>query len=487
MSLAAKAARGAVWTILSAIGGRALGVIGTLIITRFLHPDAIGEVGAATILVMTVNWLTNVGFGQYVIVRSRTEPGPELVWHANVAIIGLGVVGLGAVALFAEPLAALVGSDEAARYIPGMALALGIRRLSTIPEKLLVRQLKFGMLGIANAVGEATYASVTVGFAATGHGAMSVVYGNLAQYSLMTVLIVAAAGNEWLQRTPLSMKRFRDMFHFGWPLAIESIAHNAARYWDNLMIRRLFGAHETGVYNLAYNLADIPAVYIGEQIGTVLLPSLAQMEPSRRPRALERATALLSLIIFPLAVGLGAVSKSLVDLALSDEWQDVAPLLTILSVLSVVRPIAWVVSSYLQTQERNRPLMFLEMGKIIVLLGSMVLLSPLGLHATAAAVGIAYGLHAIAQVWLVLRDGPRPAVLLSGFLRPLIACGVMAAAVLGVRFGLAAQLDPHPAIGLTLEVLVGAIVYVPVALLVCRDTAKDLLGLVKDVVKRRRG
>ena len=58
MSLAHKAARGALWTVASSIGGRAGGVIGTLVMTRFLHPEVIGEVSDAAILSMTASWLT---------------------------------------------------------------------------------------------------------------------------------------------------------------------------------------------------------------------------------------------------------------------------------------------------------------------------------------------------------------------------------------------------------------------------------------------
>ena len=39
MSLAHKAARGALWTVVSSMGGRAIGVVGTLVMTRFLAPD----------------------------------------------------------------------------------------------------------------------------------------------------------------------------------------------------------------------------------------------------------------------------------------------------------------------------------------------------------------------------------------------------------------------------------------------------------------
>ena len=487
MSLAAKAARGAVWTILSSIGGRAIGVIGTLIITRFLDPDVVGEVGAATIICLTVNWLTTVGFGQYVIVRGRAEPGPEVVWHAQVATVVLGVIGLGAIALLAGPAASLVNSEQAAVYIPGMALAIGIRRLSAIPEKLLVRSMHFRAIGVASALSEAAYAATTVGFAAAGHSGASVVYGNIAKYLLITIITLAYAERAlWTTVTPLSWARFKDMFKFGWPLAIESLAHNASLYWANLAVRRLFGAEATGLYNLAYNLADIPAVYVGEQIGMVLMPSFARLEPERRPRALERSTALLSLIIFPMAIGLAVVAEPLIAVALAPSWQGVAPLLTVLSVVSVFRPISWTVSAYLQTHERNQPLMILELMKIVLLLGSMAALARFGIQAASAAVGISLGVHAITAVWLVLQHGPSPRVLLLGFLRPLIACAAMSAAALAARELLAQTVEPHAAVQLAVEIVVGVAVYVVVALVVCRDTSRDLIGRVKDIVRRRR-
>src|SRR5499426_726836 len=100
MSLARKAARGALWTVMSSIGGRAVGVVGTLVMTRFLHPDQIGEVSDATIIVMTANWLTIWGFGQYAVVRGRGPDATEVTWHATVAYAVLGTLALGLVALF---------------------------------------------------------------------------------------------------------------------------------------------------------------------------------------------------------------------------------------------------------------------------------------------------------------------------------------------------------------------------------------------------
>src|SRR5688500_11749031 len=99
MSLAHKAARGALWTVVSSMGGRAVGVIGTLMMTRFLAPEVIGEVADATIICMTANWLTIWGFGQYAVVKGRGEDAQEVTYHATVAYVVLGILSLGAIAL----------------------------------------------------------------------------------------------------------------------------------------------------------------------------------------------------------------------------------------------------------------------------------------------------------------------------------------------------------------------------------------------------
>ncbi len=487
MSLAHKAARGALWTVISSMGGRGIGVFGTLVMTRFLHPEQIGEVSDATIIVMTANWLTIWGFGQYAVVKGRGKDAVEVTWHATVAYIVLGVFSLGLVALLGGRLAPFFDAPRAAAYVPGMALAIFLRRLTAMPERVLTRQMKFRASGMAGVLGELTYTIVALTLAALGHGGWSIIIANIVQSAVMLVVLVRAAGfASWATPARLRWARFKDMLKFGVPLGIQGVAHGASRYWDNLAISYFFGPGATGAYNMAYNLADIPAIQVGEQIALVLMPSMAELPPERRPRALERSSAMLSLIIFPLAVGLGMIAHPLISLILPDNaWQDVAPLLTILACLSVFRPITWVLSAYLEAESKTNRLMFLEIGKIILLIGGIAALHPQGLHAASAAVGIAFGATALAGIALVMREGPSPRRLAAGFLQPLAACAVMAAAVWAAhRLLVVANLD-HAAIQLVVMIVVGALTYLAAALVLCRETARDLIDLGKKALRRQ--
>jgi lipopolysaccharide exporter len=491
MSLAERTARGAIWTIVTSIGGRFIGVLGTLVMTRFLAPEVVGEVSAATILVMTVNWMTTWGFGPYVVVKGRGDKAAEILWHGTVAYVGFGLLALTPMAIFGGYLTPWVGAANAAQYVPGMALVVFLKRLGAMPERVLVLDMRFRSSGLAAAAGELVYTVVSLGFAMRGWGGMSVIIGNLAQSAVTTGLLIYAAGiKRWATPTPLSKARILDMLRFGAPLALGGVAHNASRYWDNLMISHFFGPGKMGTYNMAYNLADIPAVQIGEQISGVLLPSMSELPAERRPAALERATALLSLIIFPLAVGLGLVAEPLIAAVLpADKWQEVAPLLTVLATLSVFRPITWVLGAYMESQDRTSRMMFIEVGKLIVMLVGMALLSRFGLRATAGAIGFSFGLSAIWGLILVIRDdpkhGPSPSRMLMGFLQPLLACAVMAAAVLAVRYQVLQGAGLRPWLVLTIEILLGGIVYAGAAMVLCRATATDLLSLLRRIARRR--
>lgn len=481
MSLAQKAARGALWTVTSSTGGRAVGVLGALVLTRFLDPHTIGEVAVAVVLVMSANWITLWGFGQYAVVKGRGVDALEVTFHATVFSLVLGALSLGAIAVAGGTLVVRLGAPGAAGYVPWLALAFFIQRVRVVPERVLTRQMNFRPSGLALMVGEMAYAATAVGLAARGMGGFAIVIGNLVQSAVALAIIVRAAGvASWLTPVPLRRERIREMLRFGVPLGLQGIASQAARFWDRPMISYHLGAGAAGAYNMAYNLADIPAIQVGEQFALVLTPSMAELPRDRRAAALERSSRLMALIIFPLAIGLGLVASPLISLVLPhNEWQAVAPLLTVLACLSLFRPITWLLSSYFEAESKTNRLMFLELGKLGLLLGGIAILHPHGVRAAASAVGLAFGAAAAVGLLIVMREGPSPARLLAGFLRPLAACAAMALAVGAAHELLSLVGIEQAAIHLAAMIVAGAIAYVGAAFVVAREASLDLIRLFK--------
>ena len=486
---------------MTSVGSRIIGAIGAIVVTYFISPEIAGEVKIAYVLVTSANVFSMLGVGQYV--ASKPKEPAEVVWHATVLHVGIGIPCILASYPIAYYWSIYTGVPGLMAYVPGLIAAVMLERLHIIPERVLTRELNFRPVGLARGFAELVYTVLVVGLAmnwtrmgfAPETVGFAIVWANIARYGFMTTYNIISASNVWRIPAKWSWKIVRSIFAFGIPMSIAQTSTYASRELDTLIFSKLFGPAPTGAYDKAYNLADIPAVQVGEQISDVLLPSFALMEEEERKKALVRSTALLSLIIFPLATGLGATAHTLIRTILPQSWWDVGPMLAILSGLAVVRPVGWTIMSYLQACNRPITVMVIGILKVGVLLAAVAafgIVGPMyGLSGPlCACVGVSAGFlfHAAAGMWVVRRKDNVSWLAFAGSCAPpLVACLPMIAAVLGTRWLLDSWGVQIRGVNFFVEVLVGMVAYVPCALILARKTSLDLIELVKDQMRIRRG
>lgn len=484
MSLGYKAALGAMWTITSSIGSRAVGLASTLVLTRFIEPSAFGAVSVASVILLTVNSVSTLGVGHYLVAFPKA--GRDVAFHASVIYLSAAALAVACACALAAPLGAWFGEPGVTEYIPWFAAGIACQRIGGIPTRLLVRDMRFRVIGLSQVAGEFTYAASALLLAFNQFGAMSLVVAALGRDILVAAIVTFSVNfADWLTPVRLRLEEVKKLLRFGLPFGGSAVLDIGSRRWDNLMFAALFGTDAAGRYSLAYNLADVPAAQVGEHIGDVLLPSFSRMtDPEERKRGLVRAGGLLALLVFPLAVGLGAVAATLVETLFDAKWQGIAPLLMVLSVLSVVRPLGWLLSSYLLAGARTGQIFALQAIKALGIVGFIALLSPMGELAACAAVGLAFGAHALAAALLVRRaDNISPTDLIGPMLRPLLACVPLAAAVWGVRYLVPSDLNALLRLGL--EIGAGAAAYVATAFWVARNHASELIRLARGALSKR--
>ena len=181
------------------MGTRVIGLIGTLYMTRLLRPDVIGEVASASVIAQTANWISSWGFNQYMIVHGAK--GDEQTFHVAIVNWTLGVIGLCAVAGTGAWWSPLFHAPHLASFLPGLALAILIRRIGAVPDKVLAREMRFRELAIANGVGDLGYTLTAITLAATTEiGGQAIVIGNIVQSAVATSLVFRATGLGWFRR-----------------------------------------------------------------------------------------------------------------------------------------------------------------------------------------------------------------------------------------------------------------------------------------------
>lgn len=478
-TLRQRAVRGAAWTLPTSIASRAVGLLGTLLLARYLAPNEYGVVMAASIAATTASSVTTFGVGTYLVANAELSRADT--FHASCWFLATGMAALIATMVLSGPLERWSGAPGLADYLPVLIVSTLLERIIYVPERILVRSLRFGWLSLARALAELTYTGVSVTVAAHGGGAMAIAWGSLARSAFRFVAVVPAVDiRDWLEPHRFRLATFLRVVGYGMNVTVASIATFGMRRWDNLLISRYFGAGVMGAYNYAYNLADTPANAVGDQMSDVIAASFPHVDQRKRVAALVTSCAMVSMILFPLSIGLAAVAPTVVDTFFDPKWSNVGPMLMSLSALSVARPLASILTSYFYASRRPSVVLWLEWASLAGVVAAISTLGRVGINWVCASVGVVFVLRTLAGMWMVSRaDGVSMSEFLLPMARPLAACVAMAAGVSAARVALVGLTPP---IRLLVEIALGATIYIGGVLMVARSSCDELLRAARSAL-----
>lgn len=468
----------AAWSIGAGLLGRALGLVSTLVVARYLSPEIVGEVAVATIIVLTANWVSAWGCGQYVIVHGGQ--GRAAIFAASLVYLIFGVLALAVVWLATPAISQWLAAPRLSEYLPGAVLGMAIRRVGAIPDKLLARELRFKRIAIATGMGDIAYAVVAmVLVGTTALGGQSMIVAFIAQACVITTILIAGTGlRSWLSPVPVTLQRLGHIFRFGAPVTAEITLSEGARYWDKPLMLRVLGAEAAGTYNLAFSLAHLPALFVGGHVGNVLLPAIVRAQPAQRAPMIVRALALTAVVLCPMAFGLASCAQTLVAALLPPAWAQVAPLLSVMAVTSVLGAGSFMLASFLAALGQNFTLVRIEAVSIAVLIAALVFLSRWGVVAASLSVGVALIVQFALSASACRRHGLSLNTLGGPLFRVLAACLVMVAGVLLLRWRLAPSLHDMKGVLLACEIAVGVLLYAACLRLFGRGLLQDVFRLL---------
>jgi O-antigen/teichoic acid export membrane protein len=119
------------------------------------------------------------------------------------------------------------------------------------------------------------------------------------------------------------------------------LGYRAINYWvqngNDLVIGRFLGTAALGIYSRAYMMLLLPLNEVVRVFGRVMFPILSRMQddPARVRRSYLRSVSMIALLLFPVMLGLSAVSSDFVLTLYGQVWADVIPILAILSLVAV--------------------------------------------------------------------------------------------------------------------------------------------------------
>jgi O-antigen/teichoic acid export membrane protein len=201
-----------------------------------------------------------------------------------------------------------------------MGLSLPLSGLGMVPDTLLQRHLRFRTRMLPEVSKNLIKGLVSIILAWMGMGVWSLVWGQLAGIFIATVLAWILAG--WKPTWRFDSGVTREIATYGFHIMLLEIAGAFRNNVDYLLVGRMLGAAALGYYTMAYRIPELLIRSVNIAVGRVSLPvmSMAQTDREHLRSFYFGYLRSLSMIIFPLAVGLALTAPVFIPLFLSEKW-----------------------------------------------------------------------------------------------------------------------------------------------------------------------
>ena len=367
---------------------------GLAIIARLVTPAEMGLFVAAFAVIRFGQFVAGMGTHMVVVRGERIDAA--LVGH--VAATLTVTTTMVAVCLSALVLADLdpFGIGETRTLIAIMLPGLIVNSLGVPANALLTRDFRFRAIFFLHVLSALVFQGVAIPLAATGLGASALAYATLASTIVFVGFATLATRARFLRLPRLA--GIGETTRFSVTIFLTSIADEMQRMFIVLLVGKLGGAAELGIYSRAQDLISKLRIALQQSTMSIVTPLMfdAQRENRDLGRLYLDSLSMLLVITLPMGIGLACVSEPLTAILLGPGWGDVAQVLAILSVIIATLPLGLVASSTAVAKGRQGAIMWLAIARAITSIAVVAILARNGVRDVAIGIStIALASHLI--------------------------------------------------------------------------------------------
>ncbi len=371
-SLGQKAAVSGIWQLSSSILQAIIRFVASIFLARALLPSDFGIFGLAILFKDFLLHIGAFGVGSAVIAKKDiTKQDLNTCFY----IISIIRFLLFCIAFFGAPFVGLFFKNlQVVNVVKFISFSFLIQIIGFIPHLLLLKELRYKEINIISLVSILIESSFAVFF----------VYKlKLSYWSLPLAMLIAVFFSNlmYLYRYPwfpsfyVSRDSFKYLFNFGLFTLMSTFSNYLKGNIDFILIGRLLGTYQLGLYEFAYRIPTNIAGRIIGPISAIVLPFLSKIQNNNSKifHGYLKIVVFSSLLIFPLISILISICDILIPLLWGDKWIPIILPMRILCIVVLFSPILHPISSIFYV--KHRPDLFFKMSFCSLII-TVILLVP---------------------------------------------------------------------------------------------------------------
>jgi len=326
------------WSASMEVVSRTASPIVLVILARLLCPDDFGVVATAMIAISFAKMFWDAGLSKALVqTEEAKEDAANVVFWSNI-LLGLLLYGL--IFWGAPYVAEFFASPKSKNVLRVLGIQIIIASLSTVQQALFVRELNFRRLFWVKLLTAFFPGLFSIPLAFYGYGVWALVFGTLAGQTLNLILLWVYS--PWRPRIAYDTLIARKMFGFGFWVLLESFGAWLITWGDNLIVGKLLGLEDLGVYRTGWSMVTILFGLVLNPFLPVLYPTFSRMQNDivALKANFHKVNRIVAVLAIPMGVGLLLVGPELAGVLFGDKWHGLG---FVLGVLGLMFGLSWLV------------------------------------------------------------------------------------------------------------------------------------------------
>ena len=359
------------WRFLERFGAQGVTFVVSIILARLLDPEVYGIVAIVTVFTAILNVFIDSGLGNALIQKKDADDLDfSSVFFFNMFMC---VVLYLLVFAVAPLIAKFYKMPQLTAVIRVMSLIVVISGVKNVQHAYVSKHLLFKRFFFATLGGTLGAAVLGIWMAYKGYGVWALVAQELFNTSVDTLILWITVN--WRPKLMFSLERFKSLFSFGWKLLVSKLIDTVYNNLRQLIIGKLYNADSLAFYNRGYMFPNAFIGNITAAVDSVLFPVMSGAQESvDSVRAMtRRSIRVTSYVIWPIMMGLAAISQPLITVLLTEKWLPCVPFVIIFCISYAFLPMETANLNAIKALGRSD--IFLRLTVIKKIIGFIILLA----------------------------------------------------------------------------------------------------------------
>lgn len=351
---------------------RIIEFLSTYVLSRLLLPEEYGFVALITIFTGFISIFVDAGLSYAIIRSDYGERYYKAISNLSL-LIGTGLFLI--LLVLAYPITLFY--DNRALLIPTIVLGSNfiIQSINVVPSAILRKELKFNKIGLIKLLGSILTIGLMIIMAYMGFSYWSLIIPVIIQAFFNNIMFSVMSGFyfrffPWIY-SRLALRTTRS-------LMLNITGFQFINYWarnaDNLIVGKMYGPADLGIYNRAYKLLYIALSSTTNLFGQVLFPSLKELKSQNGDykKEYESLLGIISIITFPIGAFMILLAKPFVRFMWGENWIGVADLLPYFGLLLLLQTLLSTVGNIYVLVDKERILFRIGGITAVIMIAAIV-------------------------------------------------------------------------------------------------------------------